>query len=230
VLPAGNYRLRIDTLNFDGSLPPGGSRAHKAMAVRLLDRSGNPCDAAASPCALGALSDFSVYTPVSGTSFTIPAFQLPPSYAGQTIDVDIYDPGDINANGGSAYMDLLDPSGSPAGNATISVLGSSRVDPTGSTLPTCQATSAGGGTQSNPPCSISSGGAASFTTNNRGQGQFNGQWVRIEFRVPSNYNPGSSPAGWYWNLRYRTEASVQATDTFTMTVKLKGAPAHLVSS
>ena len=28
---------------------------------------------------------------MSGTSFTIPLFQMPPSYAGQTVDVDIYD-------------------------------------------------------------------------------------------------------------------------------------------
>lgn len=167
---------------------------------------------------------------MSGTSFAIPVFQLPPSYSGQTIDVDIYDPGDINANGGSAFMDIVDPSGNVASSATIYDLGSSRVDPPGSGLSACQPTSAGGGTQSNPPCIVSSGGAATFTSNNQGQDQFNGQWVRVEIPIPASYSPGTSPDGWYWSIRYRTTASVSATDTFTLTVSLKGAPAHLASS
>jgi hypothetical protein len=38
------------------------------------------------------------------------------------------------------------------------------------------------------------------------------------------------PGTWYWQLRYNTTASVQAVDTITVTVTLRGAPAHLLSS
>ena len=71
-LPAGTYRLRIDTLNADGSVPPGGSQAHKGLAVRVMDGSnGNVnCGTAASPCSLSALDDLSFFTPIS-PSFSI---------------------------------------------------------------------------------------------------------------------------------------------------------------
>lgn len=230
-LPAGTYRLRVDLLSYDGSLPPGGSRAHKAVAVQVSGPSG------CAGCVLGAWNDMAFYTPVSGTNFTLPIFQLPPSYAGETIDVDIYDPGDINANGGSAYMSILDAAtGVSAQNVTLTDLGSSRQDPPG-VVPTC---SFSGGQASNPPCQVppsgglcTSPGSGCFVSNAGGNDHFNGQWVRVEIPVEGNYDKllsGTPPSAWYWKLQYLTTASVQATDTVTLTVNLRGAPAHLLSS
>jgi hypothetical protein len=227
-LPPGIYRLRADVLNYDGSLPPGSSTAHKAIAVRLRGPGGSVCDTGSDPCVLGAWDDLAIYTPVSGNSFTVPLFQLPPSYAGQTVDVDIYDPGDINANGGSATLSIIDASTNAVASGTgvkVYDLGTSRVDPP-ATPPTCSLASP----VSNPPCVLSSGGSASFIANNRGTLYFNGHWVRVEIPVSAAYNPTGSPNSWYWQLQYTTTASVQATDTITVTVSVRGAPAHLVSS
>jgi hypothetical protein len=228
-LPPGTYRLRIDTLNNDGSLPPGATHAHKGFALRLLGPQGVQCDTGSDPCVVGAWDDMAIYTPVSGTSFTIPLFQMPPSYAGQTVDVDIYDPGDLNGNGGTASMSIIDAStGSTATGSGITIydLGGSRVDPP-SSPPGCSM----GSPVTNPPCVVPSGSQASFPLlNSSGQAYFNGQWVRVEIPVAATYNPTGSPSSWYWQLRYSTTASVQAVDTITVTVSLRGAPAHLLSS
>jgi hypothetical protein len=227
-LPPGIYRLRVDLLNYDGSLPPGAGTAHKAIAVRLRGPGGAACDTGANPCILSAWDDFALYTPVSGTNFTVPLFQLPPSYAGQTVDVDIYDPGDINANGGSATLSIIDASTNAVASAAglkLYDLGTSRTDPPQNSPP-CNLTSP----VSNPPCQLSSSGNASFVANNHGTLYFNGQWVRVEIPIPATYNPTGSPSSWYWQLQYTTTAPVQATDTITVTVSLRGAPAHLVSS
>ena len=45
LLPAGTYRLRVDSLSYDGSNPPGSATAHKGYAVRALDGSGSVCAA-----------------------------------------------------------------------------------------------------------------------------------------------------------------------------------------
>ncbi|MGH7902805.1 MAG: TadG family pilus assembly protein [Candidatus Dormibacteraceae bacterium] len=228
-LPPGLYRLRVDALNYDGSLPPGGSKAHKAIAIKLLGPNGAACDTGAAPCTLGAWDDMAVYTPVQGTAFTIPIFQLPPSYAGQTIEVDIFDPGDINANGGSATLNILDAAGNivTSGASPVSIydLGTDRANGSGPITNSCQMASP----VSNPPCLLASGGNASFVANNGGADYFNGHWVRVEIPVPGNYNPAGSPSQWYWKLQYATTRSVTATDTITLKVSLKGAPAHLLS-
>jgi hypothetical protein len=228
-LPPGNYRLRVDTLNYDGTIPPGSVQAHKAIGVRVRGPGGAICDTGPNPCSVGAWDDLAIYTPVSGNTFTLPLFQLPPSYAGQTVDVDIYDPGDLNANGGSASMDIIDATtGSPAASSNIVIydLGTSRVDPPASP-PGCSM----GSPVTNPPCVVPSGGTATFPlVNAQGQAYYNGHWVRVEIPVSSTYNPTGPPSSWYWQMRYNTSVRVQATDTITVTVSLRGAPAHLLAS
>jgi Putative Tad-like Flp pilus-assembly len=221
-LPAGQYRLRMDSLNYDGTLPSpdgasGPGQSHKGYAVRVLDAAGNPCAA----CSLGAWDDMCIYTPISvpaGGSFTIPEFSVPPDYAGQTVTIDIYDPGDISG-GGNVDLYILDPSGAvarPIAPATVAVydLGTSRATSPGTlvTAPLADPTQAfveattGGGTH------------------------FNGHWVHFEVPIPTTYNPGTNPNNWYWSLKYVITSGVTATDTVTIAIGLKGNPAHLLIS
>ena len=212
LLPAGTYRLRVDTLNYDGSLPPGNAHSHKGYALRALDASGGAC----AGCTVGALADMCYYTPIStvgGGSFSIPIFELPPSYAGRTISVDVYDPGDI-AGAGNVNVSILDPSGTvvtPSPPATVPVynLGDDRAA-TGRTLVGTPAT-------------------ATFLATTAGIKLYNGQWVELQIPIPSTYSPGPNPANWVFSLQYATTTGVTAVDTVTVVVGLAGAPAHLVS-
>jgi hypothetical protein len=215
-LAAGTYRLRVDALNYDGSLPSGapGNRAAAThmYAVRALDAFGNPCAA----CTVSGWKELGIYTPITGASFTMPLFQVAPDYAGLTVGIDIYDPGDISG-AGDVQMSILDPTGATATAAqgiNIYDLGTQR-----STVP-------GPGNQ------ISLGGntVATFAATTGGVHPYNGHWVHIELPIPNTYNPGLNPSNWWWSLYYSISGPAQATDVITVAISLKGNPARLLSS
>jgi hypothetical protein len=223
-LPAGTYRLRIDTLEANGALSgsSGTAIAHKGYAVRVLDATGQPC----ASCSVGGWDDMTIYTPVTGGTFHVPLFNVPPDYAGKTISVDIYDPGDISA-GGFVDLAILDPSGMVATAAspqTISIydLGVSRSNPT--TQTSCIL----GNPVVNPPCLVQSTGSASLAATVAGVTYFNGHWLRIQLPIPAGYNPGTDASTWWWSLQYTTPAGTTANDTITVAVGYKGNPNHLL--
>jgi hypothetical protein len=219
-LQPGVYRLRVDTLNYNGSVPAAGSQAgaHKAYAIRAVDPGLGRTDC--STCTVAAWDDMAFYTPISvggGGSFAIKLFNLPRDYAGLTVDVDIYDPGDIASTNGRVVLNILDPSGaiatSPLG-INIYDLGVQRTN-----LQTGNYTviaSAQGGNQS-----------ASFVATDTSNGTTrNGHWVHVEMPIPSTYNP--APGNDWWSLQYVAGANTTATDTVTVAVGLKGGPVHLL--
>ena len=229
-LAAGQYRLRVDTLEYNGSNPcstypttcTGTSAAHKGFAVRVMNGAGT---ASCATCTISALDDMALFTPInvgSGASFPIQIFQLPPDYAGQLISFDTYDVGDMTGNTGQIYLAPIDPTtGSPvvepAGGASATV---SDCGPQRSNFPaSCTVV----GTYANP-----SGVEQLVTNGSTFLG--NNKWYHYDIPIPSTYAPGGNPNNWWWNLRYRTTAGVQANDTITVTVNLKGNPAHLVQS
>ncbi|HEV2953777.1 MAG TPA: hypothetical protein VG015_06785 [Candidatus Dormibacteraeota bacterium] len=214
-LGPGEYRLRVDTLNSDGTNPPGNSRAHKGFAVRVTDGGGvNPCTA----CTLGAMSDLGVFTPVTtttGGSFSLPLFQLPPDYAGHTINVNIFDPGDISG-AGNLYLAITDPSGNPAtadSGQTVNIYNLFN-----SLSNCCGAASSLSASQ--PQANI----LAADPTNH----YYDNFWLHYQIPVSAAYSPGTNPANWWWSLRYQGNGAIQARDTITVVVALQGAPAHLV--
>ena len=120
--PGGSYyRLRIDTLAYQGGDPENGadqsSTAHKGLAVEVAGAESSPCTG----CTIGALNTMAIYTPLVGgsstqTNFDISLMSVPPEYRGQTIMVDIYDPGDISCTGTpcSNLLSITEPSGQVA--------------------------------------------------------------------------------------------------------------------
>lgn len=224
------YRLRIDTLNADGTISPGGTQAHKGLAVRVMNAAGTAtCGNAATPCTLSALDDLAIFTPISspaGGTFRVPIFSVPPIYAGLTIGIDIFDPGDINANGGSAFLSFVDPTTcapfvANGQTATIHDLQQQR-----SNLGTAGDTIVG---------SYPTGSTVELIVNNAGVQPYNGHWLHFEIPIPSVYGPPFNAAcdptqQGYWSLQYRTTANVQAVDTITITLNLLGNPAHILRS
>jgi Putative Tad-like Flp pilus-assembly len=225
------YRLRIDTLNSDGSVGPGGTQAHKGMAVRVQNGAGTGnCGTAATPCTLSALDDLAIFTPITtpggGGNFRVPIFSVPAIYAGLTIGIDIFDPGDINAGGGSAFLSFIDPTTclpfvANGQTATIHDLLGQR-----SNLGTVNDTIVG-----NYP----SGSTVEIVVNNAGVQPYNGHWLHFEIPIPAAYGPPFNAAcdptlGGYWDLQYRTTAGVTAVDTITITLNLLGNPAHILRS
>lgn len=216
-LPQGLYRLRVDTLSYNGVNPPDNSVAHKGYVVRVQDSTG--LTACAPSCTLGTMSDMCVYTPISlpgPGSFRMDMFQIAPDYAGQTITFDIYDPGDISGAGNvDIYLDYFN-------NARVTTTQPVIVRSLGP-----QRSNAGSIVATGQPTT------AYFAATTGGTQFYNGGWVRMEIPVANNYasivNP-ADPSTWWWKVEYVVGAGVTATDTVTFAVGLKGNPAHLLSS
>jgi hypothetical protein len=213
-VPAGTYRLRVDSLSYDGknAPPASGGAAHKGYAVRaVLDAKGLlPCVT----CAVSAWDDMAYYTPITGGSFAMPVFALTPDYAGRTISVDVFDPGDVSGSG-TVDMSILGPSltgqgcgttvATPTPPQTVTVLdfGIARASPS--------------------PALISSPATATFRATTNGNHPYNGHWVEMRIPVPSGYSPGT------WCLQYTISTGGISSDTLTLAVGLEGNPAHLIS-
>ena len=217
-LSAGTYRLRVDNLNNDGTIPGAGSKAvgRKGYSVRVVDAL-TPPNLCASACTIAAWNEMCIFTPISAGSFPLPIFQLSPEYAGKTLSIDIFDPGDVTGIG-DVYIDVMDPTILPSGGIASSAQGVKIYDL--------------GIQRSNAGTLISGVGntQASFVATSGGTVLYNGHWVHIELPIASTYNPGPNPANWWWSVRYRTSLppGTVAQDALTFVVGLKGNPAHLI--
>lgn len=220
ILQPGTYRLRVDTLNSDGSLSATGSQAgaHKGYAVRVVN--GDAQRSACSTCALAAWDDMAIYTPISignGGQFAVKLFQLRPEYAGLTVNIDIFDPGDLSSTNGKVILNILDPSGAVASSpqgVNIYDLGVQRSNLSTGAYSVI-ASAQNGNTQ------------ASFVATDTSNGTSrNGHWAHMELTIPSTYNP--QPGQDWWSLQYLTGPNTTAVDTLTVAVGLRGGPVHLV--
>ena len=211
------------------------SEAHKGYSVRLVSDIGNPagylgtlgasagstsnalpaCPMTTPTCGtMSSMDDMTVFTPVNGataTQFSIPLFSVDPTaYSGQTINVDLFDVGDVG--GGAAYVGLQAPDGTWTTVNSITDLGASLggASPPG-----------GGG---NVPVAWPSGGCstACYQTAGGGGGSiYNGQWIQLQVTV-------SSAASGYYNLVYDVNPAAVAGDTFAVEVGFSGSPDHLL--
>jgi hypothetical protein len=240
-LPPGTYRLRVDTLGYNGLNPPTngaslGGQAHKGYAVRVVDAAGQAAgNGNCTSCSVGAWDDMAIYTPIAvaaGGHFDIPIFKIPHDYAGQTITMDIYDPGDISG-GGNVDLLVLNNTGAIVTVGAPSVINVWDIGLTRTNSgPAVACTGSGGLTNPPTPCLAQTGQAqtAIVRATTAGTTNYNGHWLRFEIPIPPGYSPGVNPANWWWSLRYQISTGVTATDTVTFAVGLKGNPAHLLIS
>jgi hypothetical protein len=177
----------------------------------VLDSNRNLCTAS---CSLGAWNDMCWYTPIASATFKMPLFQLPPYYAGKTVTVDIFDPGDISGVG-NVYIDIIDP-----------VTNAIATSPTGVKIYDLGIQRSNAGTLVSAPGNTQ----ATILATSNNTVYYNGHWLHFELPVPANWNPGNNPANWWWSLQYRTNLppGTVAIDTVGIAVGLKGNPAHLL--
>jgi hypothetical protein len=247
--PAGSadifYRLEVDSLQWNGTpfckgnsgapcaypntspATVGQSQAHKGYAVRLVTPGKTSCTSACGT--ISAMDDMTVFTPVNGATnpqFAIPLFSVDPTaYAGQTINVDLFDVGDVG--GGAAYVGLREPNGTTWATAnTITDLGASLA---GASPP-----SGGGNVSSlnNWPVGGAPCDACYQTAGSGGGAIYQGQWVQMQIQIPAVITgPGGSACGTsncYWSLVYDVASNATAGDTFSVEVGFDGSPDHLL--
>jgi hypothetical protein len=241
------YRLEVDSEQWNGwpsckatvgpcatpdsTVASGGngySNAHKGYAVRLVSPGTSLCTSCGT---VSGMDDMTVYTPVDGTAnpqFAIPLFSIDPTaYAGQTINVDLFDVGDVGV--GAAYVGLREPDGVTW--ATVNSMTDLGADLAGSTPPSGSATVSSLGTwPTGGSCS-----ACYQTAYSGGGAIYQGQWVELQIQIPASFTgPGgvacttSGTSNCYWSLVYKVAAGATAGDTFSVEVGFSGSPDHLL--
>ncbi len=143
-----------------------------------------------------------VYNAISGTS-TFYLAQVDAVHAGKTLEIKLFDPGDI----ASTTLKVRMPTATGYTDATFSYTA------TGATAP---------GT-------ISGGPVTSLATSNARTNFYNNQWLTITVNIPTSYvaptPPGEPGPGW-WKIQYVTTGKGQ--DVTTWEVNIRGNPVHLV--
>lgn len=169
----------------------------------VIDRSGlNRYSIRSSPGSqLFALGDFSIYNNADGSTTDFYLAEVPDFYAGKTLVVELYDPGESAANG---TLQVLEPSGA------VFDLGECRVyDRNNPTQPWVLQNT------------IPSGSNCQELVN---PGEYNGRWLKFEMDLPVSYSCGAC----WWKMNYVYTSSVN--DTTTWRAYIIGNPIHLVPS
>jgi hypothetical protein len=246
------YRVRVDMLDYHGLRPVEDanaspvksvpcSRAHKGYAIQLgANATGSsPC----ATCQVSALDELAVYTPLNCPStcsgFSIPLFNLPADYAGQTVNFYIFDPGDVSGNNSISILNPDDASCGGAGQGGC--LFSSTTGVPIYDLGVSRGTSISGMSTVNTADSCASSTLQPVTTqalintypitNSCGRPStfFNGRWLLFQLQIPSTYAGGysTSSSNTYWQLHYSLSSGT-ASDTFTIAVNYANSPVHLL--
>lgn len=191
----GTYRLNIQTTPVGTSSADGSNH----FGIRATLNGGNS-GVSVFAGVVGAESAMSIYNNVpTGTSYIYLA-QLNSAVAGKTMEVDLFDPGDLN---GTGVMSFMMPTGSGYTPATFSWRDS------GTSL----------GNMGTPTANVTS-----VTTCSGGTSRFQGHWLVVTIRVPVTY---TAPQNGWWKIRYVITGGA-AHDRTTWRVQIKDAPVHLV--
>jgi hypothetical protein len=164
---------------------------------------------------LGRIVTYNIIQAAGTQSFYLA--QIGPENAGKTLEIDLFDIGDI---GGVGTLTIRTPDGNAYNNAKFTYTSDANCGQTrGST----------------DACTRSTASASPITVANGGNSSFNDTWLRIQVKLPPTYGcsiptpclqpPGETQQGW-WKIQYNTTQG--ANDTTTWMVSLIGNPVHLV--
>ena len=196
-------------------------------------------------CSMSAMDDMTVFTPVNGATtpqFKIPLFSVDPTaYAGQTINVDLFDIGDVG--GGPAYVGLQEHPVSRSWAWARPASTSARRQWLGANPPSTWRRSRRpapwhkhGQRRHGPPRQPSTCACFQTAASGGGAAIYQGQWVmqmpdRRSRVVHGSRVVASCTASHrrirYWNLVYDVSSAAVAGDTFSVEVGFDGSPDHL---
>ncbi len=196
-LGAGTYRLNVNT-----SVDENGNNDASNFDTGAENMFSVYVGGGTVPRVYGA-GKMAAYTNLDTGSQQFYFMQIGKQYAGKTIEILLFDPGECSE--GDASVGFLSPDGNKYGNATFDWTADNGKSGTGATtIQTC------------------SGGNALF----------NNHLITIEIDLKKTYgatglNPPGPPAGeaGWWKVDYNIKA---ANDTTTWQVSIKGNPVHLI--
>ncbi len=209
-LPGGRtYRLHTYSTDPDSQSDQRNTTAHNAFALWADSTVGTP-----RIYGIGAMEAY-VRLP-GGTQSEFYLAQIDAVHAGKAMAIDLWDPGDTGAL--SASLQILKPT-------------------TTGYVPSTFDYSALRESSAGASCDSRSGtGVTSVTTNTGGSSLYNGCWLAVLVRLPSDYDAPHPAAdsvtdeGGWWKIRYSMGGSTNSfsTDLTTWQVSIRGSPVHLI--
>ena len=209
------YRVRVTSTQPTGGTSDTGTNAENNFAL-FASVDGHVCPSTpadpACPRVYG-LGTMVAFTPLSsGDVADLYLSQIGTVYAGKTIKVSLWDPGDTNPL--SAKLSFLEPTSGQPIDFTWSASKFA-----GSSSSTCDGKSG----------SSSADGYKALTTNTGNNSVFNGCWVIISIKIPTGYTADTTKGEGWWKIRYKmgNQGGI-AADTTTWKTQILGNPVHLV--
>jgi hypothetical protein len=200
-LPVGTYRVNVNT-----AMPANDQTAAENLWSLYVGNDG------ASQARVYGDAKMAAYSNLTGAAATQSFFlaQVGPEHAGKTMQIELFDPGDV---AGDATLRIKSPDGNVYSNATFSYTTDAQCNSGNSDV--CSAT-----------------GRTSIRTAIGGSSSFDNTVITINIPLPSTYGsvgltpPGvpNNEAGW-WKIEYTVGA---ANDTTTWQVTILGNPVHLI--
>jgi Flp pilus assembly protein TadG len=194
----GTYRLQISTTNQGNSAINAGTNAENLWSLEAT------ASGAVTPQVHGA-GRMAVYNNLVSGLQTFYMAQIDSVHAGKTLEIDLFDPGDVS---GDAFIRIKNPDGNAYNYATFSY------------------------TTDNQCASNCSGNNVTQIQTHyaNGTSPFNNTWLTILIPLPSTYGltgltpAGETQAGW-WKIEYNVNGG---NDTTTWRVLIRGNPVHLI--
>lgn len=191
-LRTGTYRLQVTT----SSAANSGTNAENMFGIQVSS------DSLARPRVHG-LGRMAIFANIDGGASRFYLAQVGAEHAGKTMEIRLFDPGDV---GGDAVLRIKRPGATSYSDATFSY----------------SADNGRSGTN-----------VTSIQTASGGRNLFNNSWITISIPLPNTYGQGAddlrpigeTEAGW-WKIEYAITAA--GNDTTTWEVSIRGNPVHLV--
>ena len=211
-LAAGLYYLQVTTTkvlltNGGQTADPAGTSINASTNAENMYSLEVNASGGTTPQVFGA-GKMVAYNNVNGGNQHFYLAQIPKIDAGKTLEIDLFDVGDVS---GQAILYIESPDGNVYSNATFNFAADSKC------ASTCSGT-----------------GVSSITaTTSSGSHPYNNSWLTILIPLPSTYGSvglkpaGETQAGW-WKINYQIAAGVQSNDTTTWRVGVRGNPVHLI--
>ncbi len=160
---------------------------------------------------LGAMQ---MFTPLSASGSLVNSdfylAQVDQAYAGRTLEIKLWDPGDTSPLSATLY--ILEPTSSGWSYADFTY--TAHTGTTGGANSACNTNS--NSSPTNDSVQTSTGAAT---------GLFNGCWLTMEVPIPTNY---TAPQSGWWKIEYAMNGNGTSSDVTTWTADIKGNPVHLV--
>ncbi|MGH2512855.1 MAG: pilus assembly protein TadG-related protein [Candidatus Limnocylindrales bacterium] len=201
-LAAGTYRLQIQSAAVSDS--NFNAHAENAWSIEVT----GPKDGLGNTPHVYGIGRMAGYNILASGLQAMYLAQIDQTAAGKTIEIDLFDPGDVSGN---AFLRVLSPDGGAYNYATFSYTSDSNC--VSGSSDACSAT-----------------GRTSVQTAKSGSSSFNDTWLKIQVALPPTYGSvsltpsGETQPGW-WKIEYQVAGG---NDTTTWMVNVLGNPVHLV--